>query len=156
MKKYIIIKQEIPIRKIGENASIDVILPRNATRITKINACSSPFMPNITDVAFYGVAAAPNIPLTSAFIGTNLNRQTILGSNSSFITTAVAGEFVYYCVPSRLGVRYFRYGVLTGGFTLEATILVLDSVTGITENYNIYKSNNANLGLVTINVSTTP
>ncbi len=158
MKKIVTITEEISIRKIGENFNLDVVLPRNAKKITRIAVCSSPNMPIISDAAFYGVAAAPNIPLTSAFIGTNLVRQPILGSNPPFTTTAGAGEFVYYCVPTRIGVRYLAFGLITGGFSLEATIpvLVLDSLTGITENFYIYKSNNPNLGLVTINVSTTP
>ena len=146
---------EIPITKIGENIISDFVLPAGAKAIKRIAVCISPEIPTITDIGYFGVAAAPNIPLANAYIDTNLARQVILGNTSSFSVTANAGEFVYYALPTRLGVRYFRYGVITGGFSLENTIPITDILTGITENYYIYKSNNANLGTLTVQVSDT-
>ena len=66
--------------------------------------------------------------------------------------TAGVGEFIYYCIPTRLGVPSFTVGGFTGGFTNVAT-LSFTNPSGYTENYDVYKSDNANLGATSIVIS---
>ena len=57
---------------------------------------------------------------------------------------ANAGEYVYYCIPSRLGTPTFNKA-----FTLVDTISHTNA-SGYTEAYDIYKSDSAGLSEVTI------
>ena len=54
-------------------------------------------------------------------------------------------------VPTRFGVPKFTVGGFEGGFSLVATIDFTNS-SNYTEPYNIYKSENSNLGNTTVNV----
>lgn len=62
------------------------------------------------------------------------------------------GQYIYYCLPSRLGACKFVVGGFEGGFSKTATISFTNS-QGFTENYDIYKSTNTNLGNTTITIS---
>lgn len=63
--------------------------------------------------------------------------------------TAGDGEFIYYCIPTRLGTPTFTVNGFSGGFTKVAT-LSYTNPSGYTESYDIYKSDNDNLGSTTI------
>jgi hypothetical protein len=100
---------------------------------------------------YYGVAAEPStLPYASAFI---LGLQKTLRSSklTSFSATAGEGQYIYYCIPSRFGTCEFSVGGFSGGFTLVDTIQFTNA-SGYTEEYYIYKSDNANLGATTITV----
>ena len=54
-------------------------------------------------------------------------------------------QYIYYCLPSRLGICTFFVSGFEGGFTKTKTIQFENSF-GYIESYDIYKSINKNLG----------
>lgn len=79
--------------------------------------------------------------------------KTISNSKARTITVnAGTGEYIYYCLPARLGTPTFKVGGFEGGFELVKTLSFTNSYKYI-EKYNIYKSDNPNLGNTTINIS---
>lgn len=70
----------------------------------------------------------------------------------TFSAEAVEEQYVYYCVPKRFGECSFKVGGFDGGFSLVATIPFTNS-SGYTEDYYIYRSDNAALGAVSVSVS---
>lgn len=96
-------------------------------------------------VVYYGVAAIPE-RYNSAFV---LGLDQKVPSNShltSISATPLEGEYIYYCVPTSFGDCSFAYNNFVGGFSLIIEGLALTNAGGKTESYNIYKSNQANLG----------
>lgn len=69
----------------------------------------------------------------------------------SITVSAGENEFIYYCIPSRLGVPTFFVGGFEGGFDKVSTISFTNS-SNYSENYDIYKSSNSNLGNTTITI----
>ena len=61
------------------------------------------------------------------------------------------GQYIYYCLPTRLGTPSFSVGGFSGGFDKVSTIL-FENNSGFTENYDIWKSTNSNLGNTTVKV----
>lgn len=83
-----------------------------------------------------------------------INSLTKVLSDSKDRTITVnagIGEYIYYCLPARLGTPQFIVNGFYGGFNKVDTISFTNS-SGYTENYNIYKSTNANLGNTSITV----
>ena len=119
---------------------------------------------------YYGRCEAPaDGKYTSAFIldaydkgkGT-LKRSLTSSKVSSFSVTAGEGEYIYYCLPTRIGKCVFTVGILSGGFTLvefvkddgsKAETIDFTNESGYTEPYYIYRSYNQNLGTQTVKVS---
>lgn len=77
----------------------------------------------------------------------------VLSDDKSRSITVNAGEneFIYYCIPSRLGIPTFFVGGFEGGFSKVNTISFTNS-SNYSENYDIYKSSNSNLGNTTITI----
>jgi hypothetical protein len=97
-------------------------------------------------VIYYGVAAIPE-RYNSAFV---LGLDQKVPSNShltSINATPLEDEYIYYCAPTAFGDCAFAYNNFVGGFTLIIEGLALTNAGGKTEAYNIYKSNQANLGV---------
>jgi hypothetical protein len=71
--------------------------------------------------------------------------RTLIGSSG-------AGQYDYYAIPSSYGTPTFVFGALPGGWSLVASGV---SVThnGVTQNYDLWKTNQANLGALTWSVS---
>ena len=90
---------------------------------------------------------------------TNYNAQLISSltkvlsnsKNRTITVNASDGEYIYYCVPTRLGQCNFNVGGFDGGFDKVATIDYMNS-NSYTEQYDIYKSTNAGLGNTTITI----
>lgn len=104
---------------------------------------------NFYNGIYYGVSS--NVNYNSSLI--RLFTKTI--SNSKARTIAVnasSGQYIYYCLPSRLGVPIFNVGGFEGGFELVSTINFTNTY-GYTENYDIYKSSNSGLGVTTVGIS---
>lgn len=104
------------------------------------------FMNNI----YYGVSsdetpsAADTIPDLTAKL-TNSRLQ------SGLTVTAGEGQYVYYCVPARLGECTFKVGGFAGGFE-DAVTLSITNDAEYSEDYYVYRSTNPNLGTITIEV----
>ena len=112
-----------------------------ATRTTSISFLNG---------VYYGVAQVPSsynsafvLGLTKVLRGSKLN---------SFNVDAGAGQYIYYCIPERFGTASFKVGGFDGGFSLVA-LISFTNIKGYTENYYIYKSDNANLGSTAVSVA---
>lgn len=99
---------------------------------------------------YWGIGdASPT--LDSAFILT-LTKGLQGSKAKTFTVNAGAGKHIYYAVPTRYGTCAFNVGGFDGGFTKVETI-EFTNASGYKENYDIYKSDNANLGNTTVKVS---
>lgn len=102
----------------------------------------------------YGVAAAP-ASIDSDFV-MSLETKTLTNSraNSGVKYNAGDGQYLWYCVPTRLGTCSFTDTEtgLGAGLSLAATISVTNA-SGYTEDYYVYKSDYAGLGSLTVKVS---
>ena len=80
-----------------------------------------------------------------------LTKQLSNSKNRTITVNAGAGEYIFYCIPSRLGACSFNVGGFDGGFSKVATVNFTNS-DNYQENYDIYKSDNANLGNTTVTI----
>lgn len=97
---------------------------------------------------YYGAAAEPS-SYNSTFVK-SLTRE-LASSHKSFSATAGEGQYLFYCYPSSRRAPTFTVGVLSGGFSKVATINFTNA-SGYAESYDIYKSDNANLGATSVAV----
>ena len=97
---------------------------------------------------YHGVAAEDEY--NSAFI-LKLTKNLTTSKNCSFTVTCGTDRYIFFAIPTRFGTPKFTVGGFEGGFTLVATIDFTNS-SNYTEPYNIYKSENSNLGNTTVNV----
>lgn len=97
---------------------------------------------------YYGAAA---VVAESADI---LNLTKRLQSNKVITFTANAGvsQYLWYCLPTAYGAPNFNVGGFDGGFKKVATIDFTNASGNVTQ-YDIWKSDNANLGNTTVKVS---
>ena len=78
--------------------------------------------------------------------------KVLSNSKSRDITVdAGADGYIYYCLPSRLGTPVFFVGGFEGGFILAKTFSY-QNINGYSEEYNVYRSNHAGLGSITVNI----
>ena len=68
-----------------------------------------------------------------------------------FTVTANTGEYIFYCIPSRLGTPTFFVGGFEGGFDLLKNIAYTNP-SGYEEDYAVYRSVQTGLGKTTVNV----
>ena len=80
-----------------------------------------------------------------------LTKELSNSKNRTITVNAGAGEYIFYCIPSRLGTCSFNVGGFDGGFSKVATVNFTNSDNYV-EEYNIYKTDNANLGNTTITI----
>lgn len=99
---------------------------------------------------YYGVSADPGT-IDSAFI-LGLTKNLRSSKLTSIKVNAGAGQHIFYCLPKRFGTCSFTVGGFSGGFTLVATVSFKNS-SGYTEDYYIYKSDNAGLGSTTVAIA---
>lgn len=99
---------------------------------------------------YYGVGAAQST-YTSEFIR-GLTKTLRPNKLPSFTANAGAGQYIYYCLPTRMGTCTFKVGGFEGGFGLVST-LTFENAYGYKESYYIYRSANAGLGNTTVEVN---
>ena len=99
--------------------------------------------------AYYG--AAPGT-INSAFLLSLANGVLATSRARTFIANAGAGQYIWYAVPSSFGACTFKVGGFDGGFTKVSTFSHTNASGGVT-NYDVYRSDNANLGSTTVTVS---
>ena len=97
---------------------------------------------------YYGKSTT--VTYDSALIN-SLTKQLSNSKNRTITVNAGAGEYIFYCVPSRLGACSFNVGGFDGGFSKVATVNFTNS-DNYAENYDIYKSDNANLGNTNVTI----
>jgi hypothetical protein len=87
--------------------------------------------------------------LNSADIGAMASNELSNSKAKTFTVTAGAGEYIWYCYPSRLGTVTFTVGGFEGGFEAPETVSRVNDL-GYTEDFYCYRSTNANLGTTTV------
>lgn len=99
---------------------------------------------------YTGAAAAP-ATIDSAFILT-LTKSLQSGKGKTFTVNAAAGAYIWYACPVLYGTPNFNVGGFDGGFSKVATLDYTNAV-GYTEEYQVWRSDNAGLGSTTVKVS---
>lgn len=160
------------IKATGHDWDVDVeIVEPTCTNggytIHKCNNCSETYWDNYTDplghnyvngictrcgesikkgVVYYGASAIPERYNSEFILG--LERQVPADAHLNSIgVRPLEDEYIYYCAPTSFGDCTFSYNNFVGGFTLIAEEVDLTYSAGLTRKYNIYKSNQANLGV---------
>ena len=131
--------------KTFSSVKTDVTYTLNATSTNNISKTKSGTVKFYNGI-YYGKSSSTtyNATLISSLT------KTLSDSKARTITVnAGTGEYIYYCLPTRLGVPSFNVGGFDGGFTKVATINFTNS-DSYAEDYDIYKSTNANLGNSTV------
>ena len=111
----------------------------SASKTTAVTFCNG---------VYYGAATSATVD--STFI---LKLTKVLQSlkAKTFDCTTGSGQYVWYALPSRYGTPSFNVGGFDGGFSKVSTIQFTNA-SGYTESYDVYKSDNSNLGKKTIKV----
>lgn len=131
--------------KTFSSVNADVTYTLNATSTNNISKAKSGTVKFYNGI-YYGKSSSTTYDSTLI----NSLIKVLSDSKARTITVNVGtGEYIYYCLPSRLGTPNFNVGGFDGGFDKVKTVSFTNS-DGYTENYDIYKSNNANLGNTTI------
>ena len=131
--------------KTFSSVNADATYTLNATSTNNISKVKSGTVKFYNGI-YYGKSSS------TTYDSTLINSLTKVLSDSKARTITVnagTGEYIYYCLPTRLGNTNFNVGGFDGGFDKVETVSFTNS-DGYTENYDIYKSNNANLGNTTI------
>jgi hypothetical protein len=76
-----------------------------------------------------------------------------LALGRTFTSTAGLSEKLYYAFRSAYGTPTFTVGGFVGGFHIAGSSIAITNAQGVTENYNIWESDNFNLGTTIIGVS---
>lgn len=108
-------------------------------------------------VIYYGASEIPESYNSSFILG--LENKTAADTHlSSINVTPLEDQYIYYCVPVSFGDCTFAYNNFVGGFSKIIEGIGFTNEGGKTEIYNIYKSNQANLGVngaITITIQET-
>ena len=99
---------------------------------------------------YYGVATQPSVYDSAFILGLTKNLRS--SKLTSFSANAGSGQYIYYCLPKRMGTCAFKVGGFDGGFSLVKTI-PFTNASGYTEDYYMYRSDNAGLGQTAVTVS---
>lgn len=99
---------------------------------------------------YYGVGTVDADRVTNEFV-LGLTKQLTNSKARDITVTANAGQYIYYILPSRLGTPTFFVGGFEGGFSLIKSFDVTNA-SGYTEDYNVYRSENAGLGKTTVTI----
>jgi hypothetical protein len=98
---------------------------------------------------YYGTSS------NTVYDDTLINSFTRVLSNTRNRTISVnagSGEYIYYILPSTLGIPVFTVGGFSGGFSKVATIAFTNRNL-YTANYDFYRSDNASLGPTAITIT---
>lgn len=101
---------------------------------------------------YYGIGDDLQISgITNQFI-LGLTKTLQSSRAKTFTVNAGVGKHIYYIIPTRYGTPVFKVGGFEGGFEKLGTVNFTNA-SGYAENYDVYKSGNANLGNTTVVVS---
>lgn len=100
---------------------------------------------------YWGAATTPG-EINSAFLLTLSHRlQPALSLN--FTCNTGVDEYIWYAAPSSYGTPLFNVGGFDGGFSKITTFNFTNS-SGYSDNYDVWRSDNANLGSTVVKVTT--
>lgn len=100
---------------------------------------------------YFGVATPSTY--NAAFITSLASNPLSSGFGRTFSVNAGSGQKIYYAFRSAYGTPTFSVGGFAGGFSLVASAVAVTNGHGITENYDLWASDNVSLGSTTVNVS---
>ena len=127
------------------NFNIDLTVTDSAgAKIGTINV-------TIVNKIHWGVDIIPGA-FNDAFILGLSNNNLQAARATTFLTTAVALEYTWFAVASALGTPTFKSGGFTVDMQKEATISHTNA-SGSTENYDIWRTANAELGTLTFDIT---
>lgn len=108
---------------------------------------------NFYNGVYYGVSAIPEAYDSAFIIALGKSGKKTLRSSklAGFSVNAGEGKYIFYCLPTSMGLCSFKVGGFDGGFELVATPAYTNEY-GHTEAYYIYRSTNAALGETTVEV----
>jgi len=97
----------------------------------------------------------PAIPSTyNATFITSLASSNLQGSRATTFTDVMnVGQYDYYAIPTGYGTPTFIYGVLPGGWSLVQSGILVTNSKGIQISYDLWKTNQPNLGSTTWTVT---
>ena len=95
---------------------------------------------------YYGASSSTNY---DSDLIKSLTKELSTNKSRTVTVNASSDEYIYYCVPTRLGECSFNVNGFEGGFDKVATVSFTNDFN-YTENYFIYKSTNSNLGNTTV------
>ena len=121
---------------------------KSATKLLRIHAYNG---------VYTGVAPSPDV-IDAAFLNT-LKKSVADRYARTFTVDAKAGQYIWYACPTKLEAIIesdvtpaFNVGGFDGGFSKVATLDYTNAV-GYTEEYQVWRSDNAGLGSTTVKVS---
>ena len=103
----------------------------------------------LIDPLYYGVTTKTSGYLDSDVTGLGNSEITNDNTQSWDEVTAIAGEYLLFSFPTRLGVPTFFVGGFEGGFESPETVSVTN-VNGYTEDYYVWRSTNSGLGATNV------
>ena len=101
---------------------------------------------NFYNGRYHGVSNSENYD--SDFI-LSLNITLTNSRACSFTVDCGQGQYIFFAIPTRFGTPTFTVGGFTGGF-IKAQTLDFENKFGYVESYDIWKSENSNLGNITV------
>ena len=101
---------------------------------------------NFYNGRYYGVSNSETYD--SDFI-LSLNKTLTNSRACNFTVNCGPVQYIFFAIPTRFGTPTFTVGGFSGGFDKVKTIL-FENNSGFTENYDIWKSENSNLGNITV------
>lgn len=99
---------------------------------------------------YYGVLEDGAVIDSDAVLG--LTRELRSNRTKTFTVNAGATQRIAYAIPSRYGTPNFNVGGFDGGFKKAATI-DFTNASGYTEKYDVWLSDNTDLGSTTVKVT---
>lgn len=99
----------------------------------------------------WGDAVIPGV-INSTFVNT-LSKGLQASKVKTFVSNAGVNTYAWYACRSVLGTPTFIANGFQGGFELAAAGVSVTNSSGFSENYDVWRSTNANIGPVTIEVS---
>lgn len=98
---------------------------------------------------YYGKGTVTDtLGVTNEFV-LGLTKKLQGGRAGTWVVNAGAGEYIYFAQPTSMGTPTFTVGGFDGGFIKLHTFEFTNS-QGHTESYDVWKSENANLGNTTV------
>ena len=101
---------------------------------------------NFYNGRYYGVSNSETYD--SDFI-LSLNKTLTNSRACNFTVNCGPGQYIFFAIPTRFGTPKFTVGGFEGGFSKVATIIYVNKYE-YSESYDIYKSDNDNLGNTTV------
>ena len=134
LRKYTIEKE------ISSNTSFKLEVSDGKTTVNRTASI------NFYNGRYYGVSNSETYD--SDFI-LSLNKTLTNSRACNFTVNCGPGQYIFFAIPTRFGTPKFTVGGFEGGFSKVATIIYVNKYE-YSESYDIYKSDNDNLGNTTV------